>query len=87
MPMKNLPKIARWFRANKWAVNIKKTKFILFHTKGTKINPEHARLFYNDNEPDMNNPNLITELERVHNNNEKLTAESTNYLVFILMKT
>jgi hypothetical protein len=53
------------------AVNVKKTKFILFHTKGTKINPEHARLFYNDNEPDMNNPNLITELERVHNNNEK----------------
>jgi hypothetical protein len=66
-----LTKIARWFRANKMAVNVKKTKFILFHTKGTKINPEHARLFYNDNEPDMNNPNLITELERVHNNNEK----------------
>jgi hypothetical protein len=66
-----LLKIARWFRANKMAVNVSKTKFILFHTKGTKIDPITTRLFYNDNEPNQNNPNLITELERVHNNHVK----------------
>jgi hypothetical protein len=34
-----LKKIARWFRANKMAVNVSKTKFIIFHTKGKKIPP------------------------------------------------
>ena len=53
-----LSKIARWFRANKMAVNVSKTKFILFHTKGTKIDPIITRLFYNDNEPNQNDPNL-----------------------------
>jgi len=31
-----LQKIAIWFRANKMAVNISKTKFIIFHNKGKK---------------------------------------------------
>ena len=32
-----LCKIATWFRANKMAVNTNKTKYMLFHTKGKKI--------------------------------------------------
>ena len=72
-----LTKIARWFRANKMAVNVGKTKFIIFHTKGTKINSDSARLFYNDNEPNTNDPNLITELDRIQNSNEK--AEYRTY--------
>jgi hypothetical protein len=32
-----LKKVARWFRANKMMVNVGKTKFILFHTKGEHI--------------------------------------------------
>ena len=31
-------KMSNWFRANKMAVNISKTKYIIFHTKGKKIN-------------------------------------------------
>jgi hypothetical protein len=28
--------VARWFRANKMAVNVSKTKFIIFHMRGKK---------------------------------------------------
>jgi hypothetical protein len=62
-----LKKIARWFRANKMAVNVSKTKFIIFHTKGKKI-PPNISLTYDDNEPDQNNPELINTIERVHIN-------------------
>jgi hypothetical protein len=52
-----LKKIARWFRANKMAMNVSKTKFIIFHT---------IELKYDDNEPHENNPNLIKFIERIH---------------------
>jgi hypothetical protein len=32
-----LAKIAHWFRANKMAVNVSKTKYIIFHTRGKHI--------------------------------------------------
>jgi hypothetical protein len=60
-----LSKIARWFRANKMAVNVSKTKFIIFHTKGKRI-PPNISLTYDDNEPDQNNPELINTIELVH---------------------
>ena len=34
-----LKKIALWFRANKMAVNINKTKYIIFYKKKVKIQP------------------------------------------------
>jgi hypothetical protein len=34
-----LKKVARWFRANKMAVNVSKTKFILFNTKEKIVEP------------------------------------------------
>jgi hypothetical protein len=34
-----IKKIARWFRANKMAVNVSKTKYIIFHTRGKNIDP------------------------------------------------
>ncbi len=76
--------MARWFRANKMAVNVSKTKFILFHTKGTKVDPIATRLFYNDNEPNQNDPNLLTELERFHNNHVKQECRAYKLLgIFI----
>jgi hypothetical protein len=61
-----LQKIANWFRANKMAVNISKTKFIIFHGKGKKIDLNGLEIVFNENEigkvPD---PNLITPLERI----------------------
>ena len=62
-----LTKLARWFRANRMAVNVGKTKFILFHTRGTQFETHICRIFYNDNEPNANNPDLIHEIERYHN--------------------
>jgi hypothetical protein len=59
-----IKKIARWFRANKMAVNVGKTKYIIFHTRGKAIN-NNLRLIYDDNEPDEHNENLIYGLERI----------------------
>ena len=60
-------KLANWFRANKMALNVSKTKFIIFHTKGKKFNFEENSIVYNENE--IGKPvdlNLITPLERIH---------------------
>jgi hypothetical protein len=71
-----IKKIARWFRANKIAVNVSKTKFIIFHTRGKPID-KTPKLIYDDNEPTEHNPNLIYELERVHSNHP--VPESRSY--------
>lgn len=65
-----LYKLASWFRANKMAVNISKTKFILFHNKGKKYNPEDLKILFNNNEPNQNDPTLIQQLERIHSNHK-----------------
>jgi hypothetical protein len=62
-----LTKLARWFRSNRMAVNVGKTKFIIFHTKGKQIAENEVQIFYNDNEPGHNDPQLISEIERCHN--------------------
>ena len=66
-----LTKLARWFRANKMKVNTSKTKFIIFHHRGRKINLDNISIFYNDNEPGCSDPKLIFQLDRIHNNHEK----------------
>jgi hypothetical protein len=37
-----LAKMARWFHANKMAVNVDKTKFIIFHTRGNQFNADEV---------------------------------------------
>jgi Reverse transcriptase (RNA-dependent DNA polymerase) len=65
-----IQKMANWFRANKMAVNTSKTKFIIFHTKGKKINLNEKTLVFNNNEiGKFEDPNLVTPLERICNNN------------------
>jgi hypothetical protein len=71
-----IKKIARWFRANRMAVNVSKTKFIIFHTRGKNIDP-NLKLYYDDNEPNEHNANLIYELERIHNNH--ISPENRSY--------
>jgi hypothetical protein len=64
-----LRKIANWFRSNKMALNVSKTRFIIFRTHGKPINPEDCNVVYNStelNHPD--DPNLIFPIQRVHNN-------------------
>ncbi len=64
-------KIAVWFKANKMATNTSKTKYIIFHAKNIKINSDNLNVYYNANDPGMvPNPDLITPLERYHNNHK-----------------
>ena len=76
-----IQKLANWFRANKMAVNISKTKFIIFHGKGKKVNMENLSVVYNENEiskvPDHQ---LITPLERVYNGNRNKESRSYKLL-------
>jgi hypothetical protein len=74
-----IKKIARWFRANKMAVNVGQTKYIIFHTHGKPINPD-LKLYYDDNEPNESNDELIYELERIHNNHNNTDHRSYKLL-------
>jgi sarcosine oxidase/L-pipecolate oxidase len=77
-------KMAVWFRANKLAVNINKTKYMIFRSKGKKIVTEPV-IVYNENEP--NHPhdnNLITVLERYHDNHESIECRSYKLLGIFL---
>jgi hypothetical protein len=50
------------------AVNINKTKFIIFHNRVKTIDNTVTNLTYADNEPSKNNPDLIYDIERYHSN-------------------
>ena len=59
-----IQKMALWYRANKMMVNTSKTKFIIFHNKGKKIE-NVSNLIYNSNEHGKNDPNLIGQISRI----------------------
>jgi len=62
-------KMAIWFRANKLAVNINKTKYIIFRMRGKPIPIDTPDIVYNENEQNVQaDPSLITILERYHDN-------------------
>jgi len=65
-----LAKMASWFRANRMAVNTAKTKYIIFHSKGRKLDMQGKSIVYNDNDGTAQDTSKIFELERVHNSNE-----------------
>ncbi len=66
-----LQKIANWSRANKMAINVEKTKFIVFRTRGKVINPLDCQLVYNNNEIGLpENQALVYPIERIHNEGE-----------------
>jgi Reverse transcriptase (RNA-dependent DNA polymerase) len=66
-----LQKLANWFRANKMAVNVLKTKYIIFKPKGIKLNlSDEDGIYYNDNEICVEqDPSKVTKLIRVSNDN------------------
>ncbi len=68
---RELQKLATWFKANKMAVNVSKTNYIIFRTRGKHINIDTPNLVFNSNDPDepLLNPQLIQTLERIHDNN------------------
>ena len=49
------------------ALNVNKTKFMIFHNKGKKIDLQNTSLVYNNNPlKAIQNSNLITPIERIH---------------------
>jgi hypothetical protein len=67
-----LQKIANWLRANKMAINTNKTKFIVFRTRGKRVEPIDCQLVYNDNEiGTAEDPNLIYPITRVFNEGDE----------------
>ncbi len=67
-----LQKIANWFRSNKMAVNTSKTKFIVFRTRGKRIDPADCRLLFNNNEiGQAENPDLIVPVTRIYSDGEE----------------
>jgi hypothetical protein len=74
-------KMALWFKANKMATNAGKTKSIIFRAKNKKINTNGLNLVYNANDPDeVPKPDLITTLERYHNNHENKSCRQYKLL-------
>ena len=63
---RDINRMAIWFKANKLALNKSKTKYIIFRSKGKKIN-DHPPLMIDENENGNNDPSKITILERYHN--------------------
>jgi hypothetical protein len=77
-----LKKIANWFRSNKMAVNTSKTKFIVFRTRGKRIDPRDCNLLFNTNEiGKIEDPNLIYEIKRIHNDGDEKNYKALGILL------
>ena len=78
-----IQKLANWFRANRMAVNISKTKYIIFRPRGTKIhvNLDTDGVKYNDNEIGLRqDPTRISKLDRIHNDNTDKNDRTYKFL-------
>jgi hypothetical protein len=66
-----LQKIVAWFRANKMAVNVSKTKYIFFKNRGKKINLNNDEgVFFNNNDPlGPQDESKIYKLDRIYDDN------------------
>jgi hypothetical protein len=53
-----IKKIVRCYRANRMALNISKTKYVIFHTKGKPVD-HNLKLLYDVNEPNQHEPKII----------------------------
>jgi len=74
-------KMAIWFRSNKLAVNKGKTKYMIFRTRGKTLMANPPDVIFNENERDSPfNPDLVTVLERYHNNHINIEGRSYKLL-------
>jgi hypothetical protein len=71
------------------AVNVKKTQFMIFYTRGKDIDLRNLDVIFDSNDPNDPNPdpNLIHKLERVYDNHADENMKITSSLEFILMNT
>ncbi len=69
-----LNKLSSWVRANKMAINVTKTNYIIFHTKGKQIDNTDVDIVFDCNEiSKTHDPKLVFKLERIYDKhpNEK----------------
>jgi hypothetical protein len=75
-----LNKLANWFRSNRMALNVSKTKYMIFHVPNKRI-MNNPQLIYDGNAPDSDhNPDLVSSIERIHNNHENPSHRSFKLL-------
>jgi hypothetical protein len=78
---REINKMAVWFRVNKLAVNISKTKYIIFRMRGKNVDENTPSLVYDENEPNTPyDPSLVTPLERYHDTHIKTDCRSYKLL-------
>jgi hypothetical protein len=81
-----LQKIGVWFRANKMAVKVSKTKYTIFKTKGKKINlNDDEGIVFNNNDPlGPQDENKIYKLDRIYDDNPVAQDRSYKLLGVLL---
>jgi hypothetical protein len=83
-----MQKLSNWFRSNQMAVNIAKTKYIIFRTKGKPIPVNTPSIIFNNNEiGKFNDPSLMFPLERVHLDHPNKEHRTYKLLGIYLMNT
>jgi hypothetical protein len=77
-----LQKLSQWFRANKMAVNVSKTKYIIFKPTGNKIEigPGEGIRFNNNDIGEINDESKIFELDRIYDDNPNVADRSFKLL-------
>jgi len=75
-----LNKLANWFRSNRMALNVSKTKYMIFHVPNKRI-LDNPQLIFDGNAPDTDhNPDLVSSIERIHSNHENPSHRSFKLL-------
>jgi hypothetical protein len=76
-----IKKIAVWFRAYKLAVNIDKTKYIIFRMMGKKIDKNTPDIIYKGNKPGQQyDYTFVTLLKRYHDEHTSPKCKAYKYL-------
>jgi hypothetical protein len=77
-----LNKLAVWFKANKMVVNVSKTNYIIFHTRGKQVYLNGRDVIFNSNEIDETtpDPSLMQKIERVHSKHDDPKMQSFKLL-------
>jgi hypothetical protein len=77
-----LQKLSQWFRANKMAVNVSKTKYIIFKpsNKKVEIGPGEGVLFNNNDIGETSDESKIFALDRIHDDNPNVADRTFKLL-------